>query len=576
MNDVTKLHRIVQRHDIKAKIKKVKEILGEEGKAAISDLHRAAHKPHIKATVKKLKGILGLEETDPYLQALDIVHRKNHFSSKDFIDINATNAQGYTVLHYATSLNNKNMITQLLQAGADPTVENSSGHTPLSMARTFQYSEALQTLLHHALSTHPDLLKFSDFTLFKAKGDGVNVGGFYRDQNNKGWLIKEGHEDNPLSIVKEYIAGGLFQLFLGHNAPRTEMVINDSDATLLTGSKLLHDFKTIAQHQVELVQHQTEMIRQGNYEYESSYGKDFPTTFNGKPISGFFDVISAVHFLADTDAKYDNVGMIDHVDFYSFAKIDHGYAFGFCDSPNSITLDSFRNHLNEHYGFTNLEKVGFEEVYQGITHVANMDFSVIEDTLTSKMKLVHDNMEVLGLKSLFNFYGAQQVGDLNFDLKTYQDDLIFNLKERHEHFQQMAKTMMLEKTIRDHDVIGLSDVLDQGISLNEPFKPFYNPTYALQQDFTPGTLSVTGIQLITQHWPDLLKPSDKTTLPLTEKDVFDTAPSHDDKDISHLLGNVAKPHAQVETAFDTFHSAQPPMQDVLVHMEQPQPMHGFA
>ncbi len=363
----------------------------------------------------------------------------------------------------------------------------------------------------NALTSHnkqQELLKYSDYTLYKAKDDGITFGGFYHDKNKVNWLLKEGHYNNPESIIKEYVAGGIYQFILGENAPRTEIVLNDVDHNLLIGSKLLDNFKTLSRFEnVATYDHKT-----GTYE---PYGSNFPSTFNGKPLHGFMDAIWAINFVKDTDAHSGNVGLIDHGSHYNFAKIDHGFSFSFDYDPNiknETTLDDIRYHLSSFYQIDSLEKVGFEEIYQGLTHIAELDFSNIESLIADKMATVKTYMQALNLNDLYTeFDETPKAANLDDNLKAYQEYIVCNLKSEHDQFKTIANNMVLEKAIISHDAAKLIALTDNGISLESSFKPFYDPSYKRDRvdpySWQLKTQSVTGLDLGQKYWPEVFNNS---------------------------------------------------------------------
>lgn len=349
---------------------------------------------------------------------------------------------------------------------------------------------------HFSVNQQPALLKFSEFSLYKAKDDGITIGGFYKDKNKEKWLLKEGHYYEPVAIVKEYVAGGIYQLFLGDNAPRTEMVINDFDHSLLIGSKLLNNFNTLSTY--------------ANYTFNDTfsytpYGKDFPTTVHGKALHGFMDAIWAIQFMHDTDGHSGNVGLIDCGTHYNFAKIDHGFSFNFYGQ--TTTLDDLRSHLSMFYSIDSLEKVGFDEIYQGLTHITEIDFSNIENLVSEKMSNVKTYMQSLDLKDLYANYDVKQWGNLETNIQNYKNDLIHNLQNEHLQFKKIANYMSLEKALIEHDADTLIQLTStHQICLNEGFKPFYNPTYANNNDYWfwhAESKSVTGVELGQKYWPEL-------------------------------------------------------------------------
>lgn len=367
------------------------------------------------------------------------------------------------------------------------------------------------------------LQKFTDYTLYKAKHDGITIGGFYKDQNQDRWLIKEGHYGEK-SVVKEYVAGGLFQFFLKENAPQTEMIVYEKQSTLLTGSKLLNNFKTLNDYCSE---------------NNSPYADNFPFSFNGKKVNGFWDGISAIKFLQDTDAHGGNVGLIDHGDHYSFAKIDHGFSFSFDNTP--ITLDDFRMHLKGFYQ-TSLEEFSFDDVYQSINKIGEINFSKIEQLVAEKFSYSKTYLEAVNARS-FGIDDYSTKNTLEQDLQKYQTDLLLNLKSNHEQYQKIANFMSLEKAIIEHDTEKFIDLTLNGTPLDEPFKPFFNPVYENRYQWDCHTKSVTAGDLLVDNWPnvvesvlDYLKSNNQ---PLSLDDVvgyqkdsisFDPAPTHNTPD----------------------------------------------
>lgn len=381
---------------------------------------------------------------------------------------------------------------------------------PSTISSLFNVFSPFQSIIEDKSQVEYDILKLSDFTLYKEKQDGINHGGFYEDANHSKWLVKEGHFHEPEAVVKEYLAGALYNLFLGKNSPQTEMIVDNLDGSLLTGSKLLDNFKTLSDCVGGFFNVWNDPM---------PYGKDFPYAFNGKPIEGFMNAVAAINFICDMDAHSENVGLIDHGDYYSFAKIDHGFAFHFsqhCDN----SLDGFREHLDWFYKST-LEKVGFEAVYEAVTNISNMEFSTIETLISNKMEHVKTYMEVLELNAINAPYTQNQAGSLSADLAKYENNLVLNLKKQHDDYQKIADCMGLEKAIISHDWQGLKSGLSKGIELTTAFKPFYNAEFI--NACTYKTKSVNGGQLIDKHWPELaelLKPGKNGEKPMAIQDIL--------------------------------------------------------
>ncbi len=433
----------------------------------------------------------------PYLQAVNTVLVNKHFTKANFLDVHVKNKAGGNLLHLAATLNDDAAIKKLLSYGVNPLVQDNTGLTPLKLACSLQNDHSVKAIVNHYLEKHQDILKYSDFSLFKAKNDGITLGGFYYDTQHEKWLLKEGHYGVPEAVVKEYVAGGLYQLFLGENAPQTEIVIDNLHGDFLLGSKLLKNFSTLADFNFQ---------QPLFYDHHSwhPYGENFPVSVNGKPVEGFMDAIWAINFVRDTDAHGGNVGLIDKGDHYNFAKIDHGFTFNF-SYFGSPSLDDIRSHLKSFYQIEKLEVLGFDTVFQSLTKISHLDFSAIENLITEKMSTVKEHMEVLELKNLNQDYHSTHTSTLDAEIKKYQSDLVGNLKSQHQQYQKIENFMLLEKAIIDHDGNTLLKLMDKGVSLTESFKPFYNPT-VIGDWWNSQTLDVNGYELGKKYWGDVFKP----------------------------------------------------------------------
>lgn len=327
------------------------------------------------------------------------------------------------------------------------------------------------------------LQKLSDFSLFKAKNAGISVGGFYHDKADAGWLLKEAHYDSPKTVVNEYLAGQLFRFFLGDNAPVTELVINDRDGTLLLGSKLLANFSTMS----EIISSDHEITR--TYE-----GGELAYLVDKKPVTDFLDGICAIQYMADTDAHFGNVGLIDHGEYYSFAKIDHGFSFSFHYQNEPLTLESFKYELN-YFGIYDIASLGFEPVFSAISKIATQDFDKVENLIDTHLPRVETYLDVLGLSDLESPYEAMftehQSSNLSENLTIFRDNLVGHLKQQHTDFKNIADYMLLEKSIYDHNADVLSDLVSKGVSLDTLFEPFFSED------------STSGKALAQAQWPEL-------------------------------------------------------------------------
>ncbi|MFO1257348.1 MAG: ankyrin repeat domain-containing protein [Gammaproteobacteria bacterium] len=417
---------------------------------------------------------------DPFKQSLFTIFNQEDFSQKDFLDINAVNAKGMSVLHIAAILDDAPLVKRLVTSGANPMLEDNMHQTPLRKAAQLKATEATKVLVCHALQDHPNPMIHSGMTLFKKKGDGVTIGGFYHDANHQEWLVKEGHYDNPKSVIQEFVAGGLFRAILGDYAPQTELVYDDSHAQLLLGSKLMAGFGQLRDY--------------------FPYGKVVESTFNGKPIEGLMDVVSAIVFLNDTDGHRGNVGIVDSESGYHFAKVDHGFSMDFTWQTTALTLDQFRFELSGNYDIENIETLGFHSVYNSISKIAETPFNVFSNIIHEKLEEAKSAMAVLQLKDFNEYYGFDSKGNLDQNIEKYEQKLIADLHNRHENFQAISNFMLFEKSIIDHDLDTVLELMEtKGIELEHSFVPFYG----VKRDYYWSDHRTTGKELSEKAWPEL-------------------------------------------------------------------------
>jgi ankyrin repeat protein len=80
---------------------------------------------------------VGLSAQAPDLRLIDAVRAERSAAAEALLaetDVNATQADGATALHWAAYLNNETMATKLVAAGAEPGATNDLGVTPLTLA----------------------------------------------------------------------------------------------------------------------------------------------------------------------------------------------------------------------------------------------------------------------------------------------------------------------------------------------------------------------------------------------------------------------------------------------------------
>jgi ankyrin repeat protein len=78
-------------------------------------------------------------------EAGDLEHMRALLAKR--IDMNATNAQGWTPLHVAAAGGNMDVVRLLLEHGADVNAASNIGATPMDNAVTYSHSQAVIDLL---------------------------------------------------------------------------------------------------------------------------------------------------------------------------------------------------------------------------------------------------------------------------------------------------------------------------------------------------------------------------------------------------------------------------------------------
>jgi hypothetical protein len=440
--------------------------------------------------------------SDAFKQSVRTVFGLDDFKASDFVDINAQNSQGMTVLHLAAVLNDSNLVNRLLTNGANPAISDQSARTPLKIAALLKSEAIVKLFVGHALSDK-EVLKMSEMTLYKNKGQGVTGGGFYHDNAKNAWLVKEGHGhgDDLKGIVNEYVASGIFKQLLGDYAPQNELVYEDSKAELRLGSKLIEGFKTLDTY--------------------FPYGEAIQMSFDGKPIKGLMDVVSAIVFLNDTDGHRQNIGIVEHDDMLHFAKVDHGFSMDFWMENQSINLGDIRFELSNNYSINQIESLGFFEVYNAIKSLAEKPFEVFENIISEKVAIAKEAMAILQISDFTQSFSWRESSESNETIEQYSEKLNIALKSRHESFQNIADTMLLEKSVLFHNYEQVVDLIDNGFDLEKPFIPFFGcPSY--ENSYYSYCSQTTGRMYAEKYWPELesLLNQDEDRMILAMNDVL--------------------------------------------------------
>ena len=166
-----------------------------------------------------LLAVIGVSAATPRATIVDAVRQHNLAKVRALIaakaDVNATDTDGATALHWATYIQDATLVDTLLRAGAKPNVVNREGVTPLEMAATYGDTAIVSRLLKGgadpktvsangetmvmfaARNGNPETVA----TLIEAGGD-VNAAERLRGTTALMWAAEQGHTDAIRLLLK--------------------------------------------------------------------------------------------------------------------------------------------------------------------------------------------------------------------------------------------------------------------------------------------------------------------------------------------------------------------------------------
>tara|TARA_R110002110_G_scaffold121431_2_gene297201 strand:+ start:33884 stop:35290 length:1407 start_codon:yes stop_codon:yes gene_type:complete len=377
---------------------------------------------------------------------------------------------------------------------------------PVMPAKNFQealahhanpFGLSVNTLENTTINKKHTLISLDTFYLYEAKQDGVSQGGVYKDAGGEKWLLKEPQWGELQNGVKEYVAGALFQHLLGDYAPKTSLIYDTVNHEVMVGSKFLPNFQTISDFTIKENIPYYGIPNGAKIENDDVTRVDVTnaTEINGKPISNYANVITAVVFLNDGDAHQGNVGVVEEADAFMFAKIDHGFALssGGWWSSDSATLKSFTNETIR-YGFQDLDRLGYDNMYQSIKMVVDMSFDEIEALVSLKIEEArpyveqwqqdHINDECAYEEYEHEFgYGDDfphqcnswtLEGNQNFSIDSLKSDILDILEKRQDNFKDILQDMELDHAIFTNDIEAIQQLFSDGIDFSKPIFSFHN------------------------------------------------------------------------------------------------------
>lgn len=319
------------------------------------------------------------------------------------------------------------------------------------------------------------LITLDAFYLHEAKQDGVSQGGVYKDATGATWMIKEPQWGELANGVREFVAGALFQNLLGDYAPKTNLIYDTENHEVMVGSKFLNDFQTISDL---------------TWDKDISYDAVIPNADNnleynkiaeidGKPIGNYTNVLASVIFLNDRDAHQGNTGLVEEQDIYMFAKIDHGFAlYEDYGEGHKVTLQNFSSETAR-YDFYDLDRLGYDNMYQSIKMVVDMSFDEIEDLVSKKIEEARPYIEqwqqdhALDIPS--DDYSAWTLIDnQKFSIDDLKTEILEMLETRQESFKEILQDMALDHAIFTDDVEAIQNLFSAGVDFSRSIFPFHH------------------------------------------------------------------------------------------------------
>lgn len=308
--------------------------------------------------------------------------------------------------------------------------------------------------------------QIGQFRLVEAKKGGATSGGLYKDMDDHTWLLKESQWGKLENGINEYIAGGVYQHLLGPYAPQIELIYDSNKAEILVGSKYLDDFQTLHDFSIDW-NHPTYLKK----------------SYQGKPIQNFNKVLASIILMKDTDAHTGNVGVRNMGSSWQVSKIDHGFAFqGF----EKATMACMRKQMKWYYNGS-LDDIGFENLYQAVTFVANVNYDEIEQIVNQRVERAQafvdqyeaDNVDAIDcdqqtvLKFTSNKVDEKKCVQ-HVNLQTMKADILKSLKDQIAAFKAIELSMNLERAINKDDVEAVKTLRRQGKDVTKSLQLFNN------------------------------------------------------------------------------------------------------
>ncbi len=384
------------------------------------------------------------------------------------------------------------------------------------------------------------LITLDAFYLHEAKQDGVSQGGVYKDATGATWMVKEPQWGELANGVREFVAGALFQNLLGDYAPKTSLIYDVDNHEVMVGSKFLHDFQTISDiawndYSTNSdsdfawydISYDVFMPMAVNYaEYGKNAGSEgiTPAEINGKSIGNYTNVLASVIFLNDGDAHQGNMGLVEEQDVYMFAKIDHGFAL---DEDywggHKVTLQNFAWETAR-YDFYDLDRLGYDNMYQSIKMVVDMPFDEIESLVSDKIEEARPYIDQWqqdhALDTPSDDYSAWALMDnQKFNIDDLKAEILDMLETRQQSFKEILQDMELDHAIFTNDIEAVQNLFSVGIDFSRPIFPFHNTDSSIL-DFEAKNPLTLANHYESAEVSNFIKDNISPGLNLSRNDVF--------------------------------------------------------
>lgn len=277
----------------------------------------------------------------------------------------------------------------------DSTIPCSELNLDLSAPGCFNFDKEPENLLSREVEYRNspsyeglEALEMDHMELIESKGDGVNAGGIYKDENGVHWLIRDAHEGEH--VAKNYITSRFLCHINADTFAETRLI---KGSPHLVASRMINNFKSI----VETC---------GGREKMKSGKANCNTRANeidGKKLEGYEDLTVAINFLGIGDTHLGNLGVINHEKegLLQASMVDYDFGLGKrLGKKITLPLDKDPAHLNSEHMKNALARVAelsddeiYSIVFQSAHDLAENGVKMNDEIATSYYNMLIESRE---------------------------------------------------------------------------------------------------------------------------------------------------------------------------------------